>query len=243
MLRLLSLLAAALVLAPATLAQGQLTFAEPVHTFGSIDEGTEARHVFRFTNTGDAPLVLTDVQTSCGCTTPAYTTDAVAPGESGEVTVVYDSAGRPGPFTKRIGVSTADETVGLQITGTVVPDFAQGGVAQGQLLFDADSWESVDLGPGETLQHAFKVQNTADAPIRIVGTRSPKAGVEIVTANRILFPGDVAAVMVIVEDPAALAAANGRVDVPVLIETNDEQQPVKSLRLLARVRAESGAVN
>ena len=237
MLRRFSLLALLLALAaaPSALAQGVLTFADAVHEFGSIPEGEQAAHVFTFTNTGTAPIAITDVQTSCGCTTPDYTRDAVAPGAGGNLTVVYDSQGRPGPFTKRIAVQIGDETVGLQIRGTVVPGFAAGGVAQGALLFDTDAWESAELAPDAFLQHSFRFQNTGERPIRITEARSPRAGVEIVAPERIVFPGDVAAVVVTVEDPAALAAADGTVDVPVILVTSDATQPTKSLRLLGRV--------
>lgn len=232
MLRLLPLLA--VLLAPAALAQGVLSFETPVHDFGTIDEGVQAEHVFSFTNVGDAPLALTAVEPSCGCTAPTFTADAVAPGESGAITVVFDSNGRPGPFQKRIAVRTASETVALQIAGVVEPDFARNGVAQGHFLFEADSWESAPLASGAQLQHAFTFQNTADRPLRILEVTAPE-GVEVVTRNTIIFPGSVAAVMLIVEDPAALADAAGRVDLPITVETNDAAQPAKTLRLLATV--------
>lgn len=235
MFRLIPLLA--LLLAPGALAQGVLRFEVPAHDFASIDEGVQAEHTFPFTNAGDAPLALTDVRTSCGCTAPTYTTDPVAPGETGEVTVVFDSNGRPGPFQKRIAVRTADEIVGLQITGTVVPSFAEYGVAQGAFLFDAVSWESAPLAPGEALQHAFQFQNTADGPLRILSVSAPE-GVEVVTKNRIVFPGNVAAVMLIVDDPAALADASGQIDLPVVVETNDAAQPTKTLQLVASLQPE-----
>lgn len=233
MLRLIPLLA--LVLAPSALAQGVLRFEATVHEFGTIDEGTQAEHTFAFTNAGDAPLALADVRPSCGCTAPTFTTEAVAPGETGEITVVFDSNGRPGPFQKRIAVRTATETVALQITGTVVPTFAATGVAQGHFLFEADAWESAPLAPGEALQHAFQFQNTADGPLRILSVATPP-GVEAVTRNTIIFPGNVAAVMLVVEDPAALADADGRIDIPVLVETNDEARPTKTLQLLASLQ-------
>ena len=231
-----ALLIAALVLAPTALAQDALTFDSLVHEFGSVPEGEQATHVFAFTNTGAAPLTLTEVQTSCGCTTPEYTTDAVAPGESGSITVVYDSQGRPGPFTKRITVRAGDAAVALQIRGTVVPGFAAGGVAQGALLFDTDAWESTELDADALLQHSFRFQNTGERPIRITEARSPRPGVEIVAPERIVFPGDVAAVVVTVEAPADLAAADGSVDVPVILVTSDEAMPTKSLRLLGRMK-------
>lgn len=234
-MRCLTLLLAALLAAPAALAQSALAFDDTAHAFGSIPEGEQATHVFTFTNAGAAPLVISDVQTSCGCTTPDYTTGAVPPGASGSVTVVYDSQGRPGPFTKRITVRAGEETVGLQIRGTVVPGFAAGGVAQGALVFDTDAWESTDLPADALLQHSFRFQNAGDRPVRITEVRSPREGVEIVAPSGIVFPGDVAAVVVTVEDPAALAAADGTVDVPVILVTSDEAMPTKSLRLLGRV--------
>lgn len=84
-----------------------IKFEKEVHDFGTITEGTQATYEFKFTNTGGKePLILTNVQASCGCTTPSYTKEPVAKGKSGSVKAVYNSSGRPGPFTKTITVSS-----------------------------------------------------------------------------------------------------------------------------------------
>lgn len=76
------------------------------HDFGTIQEGTQATKEFKFTNTGKEPLVLSNVQASCGCTTPKWTSEPIMPGKTGTITAVYNSTGRPGQFTKSITVTS-----------------------------------------------------------------------------------------------------------------------------------------
>lgn len=81
------------------------------HDFGVIKEADgKVAHTFKITNTGDAPLVLTRVIASCGCTTPEWTKEPIAPGKSGEVKITYDPKDRPGPFTKSISVYSNGKT-------------------------------------------------------------------------------------------------------------------------------------
>ena len=82
----------------------KIKFVEIAHDFGNIKEGTQASYEFKFTNTGNAPLVLESVQASCGCTTPEWSKESIAPGKSGKVIATFNSSGRPGTFTKTITV-------------------------------------------------------------------------------------------------------------------------------------------
>ncbi|MBC6611275.1 DUF1573 domain-containing protein [Hymenobacter sp. BT507] len=103
-------------------AQGVMTFQEELHDFGKVPEGTVATHEFKFKNTGNQPLVIGNVQASCGCTTPEWTRTPILPGKMGVVKAMYSSAGRPGVFNKTISVTantTAPTTV-LTIKGTVL---------------------------------------------------------------------------------------------------------------------------
>lgn len=78
---------------------------ETEHDFGVFKEGDgDVSHVFVVTNTGKSPLVITRVISSCGCTTPSFTKEPIAPGKSGEVTVIYNPTGRVYPFTKTVSV-------------------------------------------------------------------------------------------------------------------------------------------
>lgn len=98
--------------------------AEPnEYEFGQVTEGTLVEHVFTFKNTGDAPLILTQVTASCGCTTPEYSKHPVAPGEAGEIKVIFDSTGQVGKQHKVISVlnNGATQVALLHLRGEVVP--------------------------------------------------------------------------------------------------------------------------
>lgn len=88
--------------------------------YGEIEKGSDGVRVFEFTNTGSAPLIITKVSSSCGCTIPKKPEGPIQPGESGEIQVKYDTS-RPGPIRKAITVlSNADTpTKILKIKGNV----------------------------------------------------------------------------------------------------------------------------
>ncbi|MFO8001162.1 MAG: DUF1573 domain-containing protein [Marinilabilia sp.] len=101
-----------------------IEFEKKTHDFGEIkeDEGT-VEHTFKFTNTGEQPLVVHNVRASCGCTSPDWTRRPVKPGKEGNIKVVFDPKNRPGNFNKSIVVRTNGEesSVVLRITGKVEP--------------------------------------------------------------------------------------------------------------------------
>lgn len=73
--------------------------------FGTIKEADgKVSHTFQITNKGEMPLVITRVIASCGCTTPEWPKEPIAPGKDAEIKVTFDPAGRPGPFSKTISV-------------------------------------------------------------------------------------------------------------------------------------------
>lgn len=88
---------------------------------GSIPQGTPKPIVFEFKNTGKTPVILTNVQGSCGCTATNYTKEPIAPGKSGTVTATYNAAAI-GAFTKTVTVTSNAEATPkvLTIKGTVV---------------------------------------------------------------------------------------------------------------------------
>lgn len=89
--------------------------------YGTIEKGADGVRVFEFTNTGNAPLIISNVKSSCGCTVPKWPRAAILPGDSGEIQVKYDT-NRVNPIRKTITVtSNADTpTVALKIKGEVI---------------------------------------------------------------------------------------------------------------------------
>ncbi len=81
-----------------------LKFAEKTHEFADIYEGDSVKYVFKFVNEGTAPLILSEAIVTCGCTTPTLTKDPVMPGASGEVKVVFKSAGKMGIQNKVVTI-------------------------------------------------------------------------------------------------------------------------------------------
>lgn len=68
-----------------------VAFENDVHDFGTIKDGDKVKHTFVFTNTGSDPLILSNARGSCGCTVPEWPRDPIPPGETGKLTVEYDS--------------------------------------------------------------------------------------------------------------------------------------------------------
>ena len=89
--------------------------------YGTIEKGADGVRVFEFTNTGNAPLIISDVKSTCGCTVPKKPEGPIMPGQTGEISVKYDT-NRVNPIRKTITVtSNADTpTVSLKIKGEVI---------------------------------------------------------------------------------------------------------------------------
>ncbi len=104
--------------------QAKIDFEKLIHDYGSFEEekGLQSFN-FNFKNTGTAPLILNNVQASCGCTTPEWTRKPIAPGEKGFIKVSYNPRNRPGPFNKTITVSSnsSNSRIVLRIKGDVAP--------------------------------------------------------------------------------------------------------------------------
>ena len=92
-------------LAAAQQKQAVISAKETSYDFGTIQEADgKVAHTFVIDNTGTGPLVITRVIASCGCTTPEWTKEPIAPGKSGEVKITYNPANRPGAFVKTISL-------------------------------------------------------------------------------------------------------------------------------------------
>lgn len=99
---------------------GEFKFKEETWDFGNIPQGTPVKHTFTFTNTGKAPIVIQNVQASCGCTTPTWPKEPILPGKSDVIDVGFNAAS-PGGFNKSITITSnaSTPTKMMYIKGTV----------------------------------------------------------------------------------------------------------------------------
>lgn len=103
-----------------------MTFDVTTIDYGTIDKGSDPIRKFKFTNTGNEPLIIKTAKGSCGCTVPTYPKEPIMPGESNVIEVRYDTQ-RVGPFTKTVSITTneATDTHTLTIKGDVKAPAAQ----------------------------------------------------------------------------------------------------------------------
>lgn len=105
----------------ATGSQPEITFKEMVHDYGEVVKDGNGICEFEYKNTGKAPLMLTNVRSSCGCTIPSWSKEPLMPGKSAKIKVKYNTK-NVGTINKSITVESnaSNGTVVLKITGKVV---------------------------------------------------------------------------------------------------------------------------
>ena len=142
------------------------------HDFGEVQEKEgPVSYVFKYTNTGTTPLIITQVQASCGCTTPEWTRQPLRAGESGNIKVTFDPANRTGTFNKTITVSSnaAQPTTMLRISGKVlqrpktIEDIYP--VVMDSLRLENNFIPFTKIRPNETKTADLKVINTSSVSV------------------------------------------------------------------------------
>ena len=158
----------------------QASFAIESHDFGKINESDgPVSFKFDFTNIGSTPLILSNVQASCGCTTPNWPKEPILPGAKNTIIVSYNPANRPGSFNKTITVTSNGEpaTQVLRINGEVVPKQP---TIEETYPTDIDSLRMKssqiainNITPEATATQTMEVYNNAKKPLKVTFSRIP----------------------------------------------------------------------
>ena len=149
-------------------AQALITFDKKVHDFGAVLWKNPVTATFTITNSGDKPLVISNVTTSCGCTVANWTKTPIAPGASGVVSSTFDSKAL-GRFQKSIGIycNASERPIYLAIRGEVTADPKNYTVTHpyeiGSIRLDKESLEFDDAHKGDKLEMDLLVANTTEA--------------------------------------------------------------------------------
>jgi hypothetical protein len=98
-----------------------ITFEKASHNFGEIMQDSKNTYIFKFTNTGNEPLVIENASGSCGCTVPSYPKEPIAPGATGEIEIAYSPGKQQGEQNKTISITanTQPNITTLNIMATV----------------------------------------------------------------------------------------------------------------------------
>lgn len=158
----------------------QVVWLQPDHDFGSFHEDMGiVTCTFMGVNTGSQPASLIDVRANCGCTTPIYSRDPVAPGDTLKIKVGYNPSGRPGKFSKAIYATTDDGSKNtFHIKGTVI---GASNTLSSRFPIDASparlSNSVIPFGKllkGHSGAQTVKIYNASSSPITPSITSSPK---------------------------------------------------------------------
>ncbi|MDR1879768.1 MAG: DUF1573 domain-containing protein [Tannerellaceae bacterium] len=166
------------------------------YDFGIVPENEGAvSHVFHITNTGTAPLVITRITTSCGCTQPEWTKAPIDPGMTGEVKISYNPKGRPGPFHKNASVfsNAKNGDLMLYVQGAVTSKPAapviQYPYGIGELKLQTKRFLYAGIRRDEVLGEKTGIKNESEATLTIHQGKIPRyLTVEVRPAT--LLPGE-----------------------------------------------------
>lgn len=157
------------------------------HNFGAVLQGENVRHVFVFTNRGDAPLNVEKVSSSCGCTAALSSAKTLAPGESGEIQASFDSTRFRGAVSKTVYLYTNDPVqpmVQLQIKGTV----------QVELAFEPQLVNFGAVQPKHTVRSVVTLINQGKQPVRLEKPETTAPELSVRFSAEVIPPGGKVAV-------------------------------------------------
>ncbi len=182
--------------------EATISFEKEKWDFGTINENDgNVSYKFAFKNTGNTPLIISDVKASCGCTTPDWTKSPITPGGSGYVEVTYNPANRPGAFSKTIRVTTnaSNSSVVLTIEGNVNPkekllidNYPQ---VLGSLNFRSTRVGFAKIMNTEEKTDSFLVYNNSSEAITMTFVDVPKY-IKLVATPAKLAPGKTGQILV-----------------------------------------------
>jgi hypothetical protein len=209
----LLLSASAFLLAQNGTSASRIGFEKTSHDFGNIKEAEgPVTYEFKFTNNTQAPITISNVQASCGCTTPSWTRSAVEPGMSGYVKARFDPTNRPNGFTKSLSVSySAGSSVAVEvltIKGYVVPKTKTVSelfpAKKGNLRIGAEYLNFYNISTKEPVTKEFKIYNEGNKKLslQIADKEKTPAHLKVKIIPSTLAPKDTGVIRIVYDAKA-----------------------------------------
>ena len=217
-------------------------FKKLLHDFGSVKEESErVSTVFSFQNISQAPIYITKVETSCGCTTPEYSKDTIMPGDTGYVRAIYETRGRGGDFHKNLFVyfNQKDLFQSLMISGHVIPEANLASkpnhfsTTYSNLAFTTTMAEFPKLYNTQKQSYKMKAYNYMGYPIRIYEVEAPEF-LEIDVQDSLIDVNDSITITVTID--GSKIGAFGEIRRRFGLLTDDPAGTTKILHVFANVK-------
>ncbi len=217
-----------------------ITFTKDFFDFGAIpEENGPVSHEFLFKNEGEVPVVINQVKASCGCTTPLWTQEPVAPGDTGVVIAEYNPLNRPGNFNKTITVTSNAEPglVVLHIKGTVQPkpktpsdDYPT------QIGHIRTKYRSFNIGKITTKEpviKAFDVYNDGEVPVIFSSNTVTPSYIQVEALPQELLPSQKGTINVTYYPEARQSL--GFASDHIRLFTNEPEDSIKEFNVMATI--------
>jgi uncharacterized protein (DUF58 family) len=203
---------------------------EPVFNFGQVAEGARVEHTFRFKNSGDVPLVIEKVRSSCGCTAALLSTEVVPPGEYGEVKTNFNSSGFSGPVQKTIFIYSNDplqKMVRLQLKGTV----------QKEVLLHPARLRFPSLVAGASSRATVSLTNQGPQPLFLSDLKTTSSEMTVILSATRLEPQESAQLEITVTPNAGKPGFAGY----VTLHTSSPRNPLLRIPVTGKVTEPHGS--
>ena len=221
--------------------KAQIHADELVYNFGTIAEAAGlASHTFVITNKGDAPLVITRVTASCGCTRPEWTKEPIAPGKTGDIKITYNPKGRPGPFYKTVSIYSNGKkgSYSLAIKGTVTPKPLQPVITYpysiGELKLHTKTVLFSGVRQDETVGEKISIKNDGKTAITVeVGKIPHYYTVEI--RPKYLKPEDTGEIFLLLDAKAVKRKGRVTTTLPIMVHKGSKEKTEGNIKLAANI--------
>lgn len=221
----------------AQLVQPKLVIQQNSFDFGAIKQGETVSHTFVLTNSGGDLLKINNVQASCGCTAASPEKSELAPGESTNLTVKFNSTGRMGNQVKTVKIFTNDPQspeMKITISGNVVTGEQSEGVPT--IYFPEVQHDFGQVIEGEKVKYTFSFINKGTSELIIKDVKSSCGCTAALLSSSNIKPGQEGTIKVEFDTKNK----SGKNSKTVTVQSNDPKDPTKILTIYADITKKGG---
>lgn len=216
----------------AQLMQPKLVLQQSSFDFGDIKQGETVSHTFVLTNSGGDLLKITNVQASCGCTAAAPEKSELAPGESTNLPVKFNSTGRQGMQKKTVKIFTNDPQspeMTITISGNIVTGEQSGGAPT--IYFPETQHDFGKVSEGEKINYTFRFVNKGESELIIKDVKSSCGCTAALLSSSNIKPGQEGTLKVEFDTKNR----SGKNSKTITVQSNDPKDPAKILTIYADI--------